>query len=203
VHFRYPGHEDDELVDSASGPIPAGWDVVRLGDVVELRYGKALKADARTGGDVAVVGSSGVVGWHDESLVDGPAVIVGRKGNVGSVMWIASDSWPIDTTYHLSTELPLHFAYRLLGRVEFIDSHAAVPGLSRDQAYSIDVIRPPMRIAQAFDANASTLSDMSMVLAQAADVLTEMRDELLPKLVTGAIDVSHLDLDALLEEPAA
>lgn len=203
VHFRYPGHEDDNLVDSSLGPIPAGWDTPRLGDIIELRYGKALKASARNGGPVAVVGSSGVVGWHDESLVKGPAVVVGRKGNVGSVIWVDADSWPIDTTYYVTTDLPLHFAYRMLSKIEFIDSHAAVPGLSREQAYSVEVLRPDRRITACFDALASELSAMSAALKRQTSVTSRARDALLPKLVTGAIDVSHLDLDALLEESAA
>ncbi len=42
VHFRYPGHEDDELVDSPLGPIPDGWRVGAAREsVIELRYGKA------------------------------------------------------------------------------------------------------------------------------------------------------------------
>ena len=203
VRFRYPGHEDTVLVDSRLGPIPAGWSAARLGDVIELRYGKALKASSRNGGPVAVVGSSGVVGWHDELLVSGPAVVVGRKGNVGSVTWIPGDCWPIDTTYYVTTDLPLHFVYRMLGEIEFIDSHAAVPGLSRDQAYSIDVLRPGIEVASLFENTASELSAMSSALESQATVLSRIRDALLPKLVTGAIDVSTLDLDALLEEPAA
>jgi type I restriction enzyme S subunit len=203
VRFRYPGHEDDGLVDSPLGLIPAGWSAARLGDVIELRYGKALTASSRKGGPVAVVGSSGVVGWHDEKLVSGPAVVVGRKGNVGSVSWIQGDCWPIDTTYYVTTDLPLHFVYRMLGEIEFIDSHAAVPGLSRDQAYTIDILRPGMEVAALFEDMTSELSAMSSVLESQAAVLSRIRDALLPKLVTGAIDVSTLDLDALLEEPVA
>jgi type I restriction enzyme S subunit len=203
VHFRYPGHEDDELVDSPLGPIPATWSAAQLGDVIELRYGKSLKASARRGGPVAVVGSSGVVGWHNESLVSGPAVIVGRKGNVGSVIWIQGESWPIDTTYYVTTDLPLHFVFRMLSEIEFIDSHAAVPGLSRDQAYSIDVLRPDTEVAGLFDDTASELSAIRSVLERQAAVLSRVRDALLPKLVTGVIDVSKLDLDGLLEESAA
>ncbi|MDP9308081.1 MAG: restriction endonuclease subunit S [Actinomycetota bacterium] len=203
VHFRYPGHEEDELVDSPLGPIPAGWRAARLGDVIELHYGKALKASARKGGPVAVVGSSGVVGWHDQSLVSGPVVVVGRKGNVGSATWIQGESWPIDTTYYVTTDLPLRFAYRMLGEIEFIDSHAAVPGLSRDQAYSIEVLHPSLQLAGLFDETALELNAMSSVLKGQATVLSMVRDALLPKLVTGAIDVSKLDLDPLVEESAA
>ena len=94
VKFRYPGHQDVPLVDSALGAIPEGWTAGTIGDVLELKYGKALKADARRGGDVAVVSSAGVVGWHDESIVDGPAIVVGRKGNVGSVHWVDGPAGP-------------------------------------------------------------------------------------------------------------
>lgn len=203
VHFRYPGHENDELVDSPRGPIPEGWELLRLGELVQLHYGKALKAASRRGGSVAVAGSSGIVGWHDEALVNGPVIVIGRKGNVGSVTWIASDSWPIDTTYWVETELPPHFAYEMLKEVEFIDSHAAVPGLSRDQAYSLELIRPSMHLVREFATIASGLKDMLVVLMREGDVLMTIRDSLLPRFVTGAIDVSRLDLDALLDEPTA
>lgn len=199
VHRRYPGHENDESVGSSVGPIPTGWSIAKLRDVIELRYGKALKASARKGGAVAVVGSSGIVGWHDESLVDGPAIVVGRKGNVGSLTWIHGQSWPIDTTYYVSTAMPLHYVYRMLREIEFIDSHAAVPGLSRDQAYLIEVLRPRTELAALFDQTASKLTAMSAVLESQADVLSIVRDALLPKLVTGAIDVSSIDPDKFLE----
>jgi type I restriction enzyme S subunit len=203
AHFRYPGHEDGRLVNSPLGPIPAGWDTARLGDVIELRYGKALRASDRNGGPVAVVGSSGIVGWHDEPLVDGPTIVVGRKGNVGSVTWVHGDSWPIDTTYYVTTDLPLQFAYRLLSGIEFIDSHAAVPGLSREHAYSVQVLRPNAEVAARFDAVASKLSAMIAVLEGEKSVTSGVRDALLPRLVTGEIDVSKLELDALLEQSAA
>jgi type I restriction enzyme S subunit len=197
VHFRYPGHERDILVDSQSGPIPSGWDIVRLDDVLELRYGKALKADARSGGSVAVVGSSGVVGWHNESLVGGPGVVVGRKGNVGSVTWVPGDFWPIDTTYYVVTDFALHYMHHLLRGVGFIDSHAAVPGLSREQAYALEIVQPPRQLLWRFDAVATQLTGMTVALGRQARTLERLRDELLPKLVTGTIDVSQLDLDAL------
>jgi type I restriction enzyme, S subunit len=150
VRFRFRGHENVELIDSTLGPIPDGWEVKTVGDVVELKYGKALKADARSGGGVAVVGSSGIVGWHDQELVPGPAIVVGRKGNVGSVVWIDGPCWPIDTTYFVVTDLPLRFVAEQLRRTEFLNTHAAVPGLGREQAYSKPFLRPPQDVLDAF-----------------------------------------------------
>lgn len=200
VHFRYPGHEDVPLVDSALGLIPEGWAALTIGDVLELRYGKALKKEVRRGGPVAVVSSAGVVGWHHEPLVSGPVIVVGRKGNVGSVTWVDGDAWPIDTAYFVDTELPLRYVAEQLRRTEFLNTHAAVPGLSRDQAYSRPFLRPTMEVMREFDVTAGAFASEALVLTGASERLSQVRDLLLPKVVTGQIDVSSLDLDALMEQ---
>ncbi|MGE0598662.1 MAG: restriction endonuclease subunit S [Dehalococcoidia bacterium] len=74
-----------ELVDSELGEIPKGWRVGRLGDLVELAYGRALKESDRRPAEVPVFGSNGQIGWHDQALVNGHGVVVGRKGNPGVV----------------------------------------------------------------------------------------------------------------------
>lgn len=203
VHFRYPGHDDVPLVDSPLGPIPDGWEALTVGDVLELRYGKALKKDDRRGGPVAVVSSAGVVGWHDEPLVAGPTIVVGRKGNVGSVTWVDGDAWPIDTAYFVDSELPLRYVAEQLRGTEFLNTHAAVPGLSRDQAYSRPFLRPTVNVMQAFDVAAGTLASEARAITGASERLSDLRNLLLPKLVAGQLDVSHLDLDALTEAATA
>lgn len=202
VHFRYPGHEDVPLVDSPLGPFPEGWRCRDLRQVIELHYGKALKKGARRGGSVAVLGSSGLVGWHDEKLIDGPSIIVGRKGNVGSVIWVDGPSWPIDTTYYVITDFPLRYVVEQLRRTEFLNTHAAVPGLSREQAYSRPFLQPPQEIIASFSELSEALASQATALAIQAERLATIRDLLLPKLVTGRIDVSQLDLDALVEPVA-
>ncbi|ANO01743.1 hypothetical protein BAB74_12325 [Mycobacteroides abscessus] len=197
VWFRYPGHRDVALVDSPMGPIPDGWHAATLGDVIELKYGKALKADARVAGAVAVVGSSGIIGWHDEALIEGPAIIIGRKGNVGSVSWIDGACWPIDTTFFAESALPLRFVVEQLRRTEFLNTHAAVPGLSRDLAYSRPFLRPPEHLMNQFSKISEALASEGASLEQQNQCLIRMRDFLLPKLVTGKIDVPWFDLDAL------
>lgn len=203
VNFRYPGHEGVLIVDSPLGPIPDGWRATSIGNVLELKYGKALKADARRSGEVAVVSSAGVVGWHDEHFVDGPCVVVGRKGNVGSVHWVDGPAWPIDTAYFVDTALPLRFVAEQLRLTQFTNSHAAVPGLSRDAAYARPFVEPPADLLAAFQAAVDPLGLQASALRQQADSLTALRDLLLPKLVTGQIDVSALDLDGLLGEVAS
>lgn len=199
VRFRYPGYEDLPFVDSPLGPIPQGWKVRKIGDVLDLRYGKALKAADRQGGHVAVVGSSGVVGWHNSELVAGPAVVIGRKGNVGSVTWVRGPCWPIDTTYYVTTDLPIRYVHEQLCRAQFINTHAAVPGLSRDQAYSLPFLLPTAALMDDFSKIWEALGREAEALNGQASKLASIRDLLLPKLVTGQIDISGLDLDAVME----
>lgn len=200
VKFRYPGHGAIPLVDSSVGPIPEGWTAGTVGSALELRYGKALKADARRGGDFAVVSSAGIVGWHNESIVSGPAIVVGRKGNVGSVHWVDGPCWPIDTAYFVDTDLPLRFVAEQLRRTEFTNSHAAVPGLSREGAYTRPFLIPPSEHLDSFQAVVDPLGSAASAISLQSDKLASLRDLLLPKMVTGQIDVSELDLDALIQD---
>ncbi|MBI2704899.1 MAG: restriction endonuclease subunit S [Actinobacteria bacterium] len=200
VSFRHSGSSNSELVDSELGPIPADWAVVPLSEILELAYGKALKADDRRAGPVAVYGSSGIVGWHDRSLVRGPGIVVGRKGNVGAVHWSDGDFWPIDTTYFVRTEAPLIYCFHLLQTLEFIDSHAAVPGLSRDQAYGLKVLRPPAEVLERFAVVVDQMYELRSNLIRQNTALRQARDLLLPRLISGELDLSRLELDL---EPVA
>ena len=143
-----------------------------------------------------------MVGWHDQEIVSGPAIVVGRKGNVGNVTWVPGPCWPIDTTYYVHTDLPLRYVAEQLKRADFINTHAAVPGLSRDQAYSLPFLLPPSDIMFTFSEISDSLGLDAQALSEQIKRLAVIRDLLLPKLVTGQMDVSFLDLDAEVESVA-
>jgi type I restriction enzyme, S subunit len=136
------------------------WPEVSLGEVCELRYGKALPEASRAFGDVAVFGSNGTVGWHDKAITDGPTIIVGRKGSFGEVHFSARSCWPIDTTYYVdqrATKADLKWlSYRMSGlHLTELNRAAAVPGLNREDAYRQRLLLPPLseqrRIAEILD----------------------------------------------------
>jgi type I restriction enzyme S subunit len=203
VRFRFPGHEEAEFVDSEMGSLPAGWRATRLGEVVKLRYGKALPARFRRPGIVSVVSSAGVVDEHDVAVAEGPGVVIGRKGNVGSVWWIDGDYFPIDTTYYVETDQPLGLIYWQVADLNFVDSHAAVPGLSRDQANALPVLLPDQIHSAAFDASHRTLFGQIATLSAQSGLHTATRDLLVDRLITGRLDISDLDLRDLLPSGAA
>lgn len=73
-----------------------------LSDLIILHYGKALPRNQRTpNGHVPVMGSNGLLGYHDRPLVSFPTIISGRKGAVGAVTLTVDPCWPIDTTFYV------------------------------------------------------------------------------------------------------
>jgi len=160
---------------------------VSLGKVVELIYGKALKGENRENGDVLVVGSSGIVGRHNESIAKGPGIVVGRKGVAGSVIWVDEDFYPIDTTFYVKTELPLIFCYYLLRGANFISGDSAVPGLNREDAYRTEVQIPDQTAMEEFQRLVEPMFLQRYVLHKENQKLIIMRNLLLSRLMSGKI----------------
>ncbi len=190
VKFRFPGHEQVKMGESELGMIPEGWRVKKLGEVIELAYGKALKASDRVSGNVPVYGSAGIAGYHDEKLVDGPGIIVGRKGNIGSVFWSDNDFYPIDTVFYVRSALSLYYLYYNLRQQHFINNDAAVPGLNRHQASLLPFLEPLKKTLDQFEAVVKPLFADKINLTTRNSLLRRTRDLLLPKIVSGEIDVS-------------
>jgi type I restriction enzyme S subunit len=189
VKFRFPGHENIKLKDSTLGKIPDGWEIKNLKNVLDLAYGKALKKGERKGGAIAVYGSGGLGGFHDKALVNGPVIIVGRKGNVGKVFWVEEDCWPIDTVFYVKSALSKYYLYYNLLHQTFYNSDAAVPGLNRESAYSNKFIKPSIDILDQFDTYIKDIFGQLRVLRKKNENLKNQRDMLVPKLISGSIDV--------------
>jgi type I restriction enzyme S subunit len=188
----------DSFTASEVGDIPTGWTLEPLGEILELSYGKSLPATKRMPGDVAVYGSGGLTGTHSEKLIDGPAVIIGRKGTIGSVYWEDADVFPIDTVFYLTPKrFSLLFLYQLLLTLPLtkMNTDAAVPGLNRNNAYRLKVFLPPNKIAEHYSAIISPLWTRRKSNLDAIATLTALRDTLLPKLISGELPTP--DLEAL------
>ncbi len=184
----------NRLTPSQLGEIPEGWQIKPLGEAIELAYGKALKADSRRPGDIPVYGSNGQVGWHDEALVKGPGIVVGRKGNPGIVTWSQTDFFPIDTTFYVEPadgELSMAFLFYSLCRQDLpsVAADSAVPGLNRNLAYSNAQLLPASDVLREFDHTVETMFAQRNQLETESRALAAQRDALLPRLVSGEVRV--------------
>lgn len=181
----------DRLVDSELGEIPEGWEIGRVSDFLSLAYGKSLPAGSRNPGVVPVYGSGGVTGYHDTSLLDVETVIVGRKGTVGSLYWEPLPCFPIDTVFYVQPLVPLPFCYHLLESLPLSDMNtdAAVPGLNRENVYRLEVVAPPQLLIKEFSDLARKFRDQIFRLHAETRILAQLRDTLLPKLLSGELRV--------------
>jgi len=129
------------------------WPMVEFKDVCTLEYGASLPKKKRKPGPFPVVGSNGITGWHNSYLIEGHAIIVGRKGSAGEVVWIDENCFPIDTTYYVrlknDSTTNLKYLFSILKNVKLTDLRGggAVPGLNRNDVYqTIKLPLPPLEV---------------------------------------------------------
>lgn len=156
------------------------WPLVRAADVVELRYGKSLPEKKRREGEVPVFGTNGQCGWHDEALLKGPGVVLGRKG-MGplGVEWSPSDYWVIDTAYSAKPrrdDFDLRYFYYLISFVglNHLKDGTSNPSLSRPTFGSQLLPWPPVAQQRAIAQFLAALDDKIEVNRRISETLEEI-----------------------------
>jgi type I restriction enzyme S subunit len=182
-----------ELLEAEHRALSAGRSDVPLRDLMRLEYGKSLPAAARIVGDVPVFGSNGITGMHNVPIIDGPAVIVGRKGSIGEVHWSHIPCFPIDTTFYVAPAngyplLTCYFALRGAG-LRHRNSDSAIPGLNREGALGVGVSIAPLKELTDWAENAQSLLHELAHVEEEIRILTGLRDALLPELLSGRIRI--------------
>jgi len=148
-----------------------------IGNIVSLEYGSGLTESKRKGGKYPVFGSNGVVGHHDEYSVNGPGIIVGRKGSIGEVNWSDESFWPIDTTYFVklkNEETSLRWVYYMLSHKNLKDLNSAtgIPGLNRNDVYNTTCFLPDLKEQQKI---ASILSNVDSLIQKTDQIIEQTR----------------------------
>ena len=228
VHFRYPGYEDDDLVESPLGSIPRGWRVASLGDVATLvrrNVHPTRFADADFEHfSIPNFDDTGLPRWESGAsirsgkyLVADSAVLVSKLNPRIPRVWLAkpsSETRSVASTEFLvlqpRTPWSLELLYLLATSPSFRDSIVSLSGgtsTSHQRAKPTDfmqlpVVDPPSHLLSLAQGRVAPIIGLGRALRlQCADLAT-LRNLLLPKLVTGAIDVSQLDLNAF-DDPTA
>jgi type I restriction enzyme S subunit len=189
VRLRFPGHEHTQILNGA----PVGWQIKTLGDVLTLKRGYDLPGNERLKGEVPVVSSSGVTGYHNEIRVRAPGVVTGRYGALGEVFFVQKDFWPLNTALYISDfkdsppEYAAHLLRNLLAGVQ--SDKAAVPGLNRNVLHKMAVPVPPKSLREQFSVFASLAYRQTLTLENSCVKLKAARDLLLPRLMSGEVEV--------------
>ncbi len=187
LYLRFPGHEHVRIKDG----VPEGWERMPLGDLLTLQRGFDLPANDRQEGPYPIYASTGINGYHSVAKVNGPGVITGRSGSLGTVIYVPGDFWPLNTTLWVKNFKlvgPL-FAHNLLSgmKLEQYNGGAAVPTLNRNDIHRIEVLCPPRNVLNHFDEYMSSLYYQIEISERIVKSLAKARDILLPRLMRGDV----------------
>jgi type I restriction enzyme S subunit len=198
VEFRYPGHEEVRLAESQLGLVPEGWQIGTLGDLFTLQRGFDLPTNDRLPGKVPVLAATGKHGTHSVAAARGPGVVTGRSGSLGVVTYVGEDYWPLNTTLWTKElrRATAELTYFILADLDLktFDSGAAVPTLNRNDIANLPRVLPPAGLVTKFSRFAQEVFRTESVLKAAIDKLRATRDVLLPRLISGEIEVQDLDI---------
>ena len=216
VKFRYPGHEDVPLVDSAVGPIPEGWQASTLAAIADFTMGQSPKSEFYNDEGIGKPFHQGVAdfGRHFPTTRKWCSV-EGRSAVTGDVL--ISVRAPVGRINVADTDITIGRGLAAVrakdGRQGLLLGHlreafavedsmgndgAIFKSLGKAEFASIPVVIPPGDVAESCNKILGENFGMIRTLSHSTQRLTALRDLLLPKLVTGQIDVSTLDLDALV-----
>ena len=228
VDFKYPGHENDELVDSEQGMIPEGW-------VIDYLDNLALTTDYVANGSFAALKenvnlydkpeyalyirkkdySSNFLNlkYVDKSSYDflkkselhGDEFIISNVGDVGTVfkaptwlekpMTLGSNSILVRSKEY--NNYLFYFFKSHLGqyKINSIVSGSAQPKFNKTEFRKLKLLIPMRNLIESFDTIINTISNQLNILNKKQINLKNTRDYLLPKLISGKVDVSDLDID--------
>ena len=201
VHFRFPGHEQVKMVESELGLMPEGWRVLSFTDLFDVRYGKTLPTkNLEPDGEFPVYGGGGVIGRYTDYVVSGPTCLITSRGNGSGTVWktterafVTNNSFVVHPK-SIYENLSFGFAelFAKNAPIKNVLGGAAQPQLTLDGLASLRVIGFDSFLAASFDEILRPMYDLVVGLHHKNANLRTTRDLLLPKLISGELDVSHL-----------
>ena len=188
VDLHFPGHENTKIVDG----VPEGWRRGLLKELISVNYGKDHKK-APDDGNIPVYGSGGLMRKCNKSLFFGEAVLIPRKGSLNNIMYVDETFWTVDTMFYATMKQP-HTAVFVYFFVKAFDMYsmnigAAVPSMTTKILDAMDVVIPDKETLEKFDKYAKVYFNKIKTLQGQNEQLKTARDLLLPKLMSGEVEV--------------
>lgn len=174
----------------------SSWPEGKLSDLIEVCYGKDHKKLGD--GDIPVYGSGGVMRHVDQALYEKESVLVPRKGTLNNVVYVNESFWSVDTMFFtkMKRQNVAKFVFHFLKGKDLASMNAgsAVPSMTAKILNAIPLKIPDDQSLSTFEAQVSPFYQAASYNKKESENLAAIRDTLLPKLMSGKIDVSDIDL---------
>ncbi|WP_230083485.1 restriction endonuclease subunit S [Aerococcus tenax] len=191
---------DGEFIDSELGRIPEGWKVSTTGDEFIITYGKNLPTKKLLSNGYPVFGGNGKIGYYSEYLYEKPRILVSCRGAASGKVIISTPFSFITNNSLVFNEIEDEYFYyfiNLFNNIEFETyvTGSAQPQLTISNSKNIKIIKPKIETIRAFNKICEPMFNLQYKLNQQNNILNTLRDTLLPKLMSGEIDVSQISID--------
>lgn len=181
--------KDGKFTNSAFGMIPEGWRVGSLSELLEVRYGKDHKP--LKDGVIPVYGSGGFMRYAERSLYEGESVLIPRKGSLNKVMYINGAFWTVDTMFYtverVANSIKYCHLFLLTKDLASMNTGSAVPSMTTDILNNLPLLIPPYRVLSAFNYVISSIYKVRSQMEEESKSLSQSRDTILPKLMSGML----------------
>lgn len=183
--------KDGKFVDSELGMIPEGWKVGTLEDLITIKYGKDHKK--LEDGTFPVYGSGGLMRFVNSWLYNGESVLIPRKGTLDNIMYVCEKFWTVDTMFFSVPKMDyvMKYVYNYIKRFDFskMNEGTSVPSNTAARLNKMQILIPTHEVLEMYDETLCPIYNKRKMNDKESRTLSLLRDTLLPRLMSGEIEV--------------
>lgn len=185
---------DGEFVNSELGPIPKGWRIGKLNELITICSGKrplSRNSSKNMQYSIPLIGASSMMGYTSNYLYDSKILVIGRVGTHGIVQRINKKCWPSDNTLVITSNY-YEFVYQVLKRIDYneLNRGTTQPLITQTDIRNVLTVIPPVKLLNQYELMIQIYFDLFNNLSEQSEKLSNLRDTLIPKIVSGKIETS-------------
>ena len=200
VDFEFPNEDGEpykssggEMVNSELGPIPKGWEVGILGDIISISSGNRpnQRVSAQTSDfEIPLVGASSIMGYTNDYNYDEPILVIGRVGTHGVIQKFNERVWASDNTLVIKSKI-YEYVYEILREIDYksLNRGSTQPLITQTDIKTQKILLPEEVVSQKYEDLININSKLQSSNNSQNAKLIKIRDTLLPKLMSGEIRV--------------
>lgn len=193
--------QDGDFVESELGLIPEGWKASTTGKEFDIEYGKNLPTKHLSEKGYPVFGGNGQIGFFREYLYEKPRILVSCRGAASGKVGLSEPySYVTNNSLVFNEKREEYFYYfkYLFNGIQFENyvTGSAQPQLTIANSKDIKILIPKKEIVLRFNIIVGPYFTNQLTLSEENKTLAQIRDTLLPKLMSGEIDVSNITIDS-------
>ena len=190
-----------------NGTMPDDWKLGKLDEISNITSGKRPAQKSKEKNKemfIPIIGASSIMGYTNDVLYNEKILVTGRVGTHGIVQKISFPCWTSDNTLVVKSDF-YEYIYQILKTIDYasLNRGSTQPLITQTDLKNIEIIIPDNKVLTKFEHLISSLTKIQNQINQENEQLTQLRDTLLPKLMSGEIDVSKVEIDDILENQFA